>query len=307
MMIMRTMHEPLDLDLLRVFDHLHRERHLTRAALRAGLSQPAMSRALGRLRRVFGDPLFVRTARGMTPTPRAEELAGGVKALLERATALVRPPEFDPQTLERTFVVASSDFVDAVLLPSIAARLEERAPGVTVVTRPIAADTPEMLADGRIDLVVGVPASVPPDCMTTHLFDERFVCVVRQDHPAVRRALTLAHFVALRHVLIAPRGEPGGIVDRALERLGLTRQVVMRTHSFLSSPLVAAGSDLVLTGPSRVLLPMAKPFGLRVLRPPIDLPGFAVQQGWHPRVQHDPAHAWFREVVRGAVRRNVRG
>lgn len=301
-MFMHSMHDTVDLDLLRAFDHLMRERHLTRAARRAGLSQPAMSRALGRLRTTFSDPLFVRTARGMVPTPRAEGLAPDVRALLDAARTLVQPPGFDPATLERTFTIASSDFLDASLLPRLSVTLEASAPNVSVATRPIAADTNDLIVNGQLDLIVGMRANIPADCIAVHLFDDGFVCLARKGHPRIGKSLTLKRFTDLHHVLIAPRGDPGGTVDRALERLGLRRQVMIRTASFLAAPLITAGSDLILTGPSRVLLPMAQAFDLVVLRPPVELSRFAIYLGWHPRVQQDPAHTWFRQACREAIR-----
>jgi DNA-binding transcriptional LysR family regulator len=291
----------LDLDLLRVFDHLHRERHLTRAARLVGLSQPAVSRALARLREVFGDPLFVRTPRGMLPTSRAEQLAPEVREVLLRASALVRPAAFEPRTLERDFVITGVDFLEADLMPRLARLLAEEAPGATIVSRPLGADASEALAAGRADLAIGVRPTLPADVMTTHLFDDGFVCVVREGHPTVKRTLSLARYAELSHVLISPRGEPGSPVDTALAALGKTRRIAVRTHTFLSAPLIVAQTDLVLTGPRRVLVPMAAALGLRLLPPPVALRTFAVHMAWHPRVQHDPAHAWLRGLVKRAA------
>ena len=291
-----------DLDLLRCFGHLHRERHLTRAARRAGLSQPAMSRALGRLRDAFGDPLFVRTPRGMLPTPRADELAPEVESILAAAGALVRPASFDPKTLARTFVIATSDMFEADLIPRLVEVLATAAPGVALTTRPIAEHADEALATGRLDLLIGVRGQVPPGAMASQLFEDGFLCAVRADHPGVGKRLTLARFCELPHLQIAPRGTPGGAVDGALDVLGLSRRIVVRTHNFLSSPAIVASSDLILTAPTRILRPLAGPFGLRLLPPPLELPTFTVWQTWHPRVQADPAHAWFRGLVARAAR-----
>lgn len=298
----------LDLDQLRVFDHLHRERHLTRAARQVGLSQPAMSRALGRLREAFGDPLFVRTPRGMLPTPRAEQLAPEIRDLLQRASALVRPPDLDLATLDRAFVIGSVDFLEADLIPRLAALLAREAPRASITSRPLDGGASEALASGRFDLAIGVRPTLPADAMTTHLFDDDFVCAVRGDHPTVKRSLSLARFVALSHVLIAPRGEPGSPVDAALSQQGLSRRIAVRTHTFLSAPLIVAQTDLVLTGPRRVLVPMAEPYRLRLFPPPVTLRSFAVHQAWHARVHQDPTHAWFRGAVkRVAAARPDRG
>ena len=290
----------VDVELLRLFDALHRERHVTRAARVSGLSQPAMSRALQRMRSAWGDELFVRTPGGMIPTPRADELAPGVRRVLEGVDALARPATFDPDALVRDFVVAAVDMFDADLLPRLVRALEKTS--VNVALRPLTPDAAELLARGAIDLVIGVRATLPPDAIAAHLFDEEFVCAVRRDHPRVSRKLTLSTFVELPHLLIAPRGDPGGTVDAALAARGLRRRVAIRTHTFQSAPLIVARSDLVITAPRRVLVPVARAFDLRLLPPPIELRPFAVYQAWHPRVQNDPVHAWFRAIVATAAR-----
>ncbi len=290
----------LDVELLRLFDALHRERHVTRAARVSGLSQPAMSRALGRMRAAWSDELFVRTPAGMVPTPRADELAPAVRRVLEGVDALARPAKFDPAKLVRDFVVAAVDMFDADMLPRLARALEKTS--VNVGLRPVSPDTPELLARGSIDLVIGVRLTLPNDAIAAHLFDEELVCAVRRDHPRVGKKLTLSMFVELPHLLISPRGDPGGLVDSELAKRGLRRRVAVRTHTFQSAPLVVARSDLVLTAPRRVLVPVAKAFGLRLLPPPLELGSFGVFQAWHPRVQNDPVHAWFRKIVAAAAR-----
>jgi DNA-binding transcriptional LysR family regulator len=304
MVDMQTTHHLPDLDLLRCFQCLHDERHLTRAARRAGLSQPAMSRALGRLREVFSDPLFVRTRHGMSPTPRADQLAPGVRAVLEATVALVQPATFDPARLVRTFAIGTSDFFDVDLIPRLVGRLAEVAPKVSIATRPLTDDQGPALRDGRLDLLIGVRASVPSDAMVGQLFEDGFVCAVRRDHPTVGKRLTLDHFVALPHLMIAPGGTPGGPVDDALAARGLARTIVVRTHTFLSAPAIIARSDLVLTAPRRVLEPLARAFGLKLLAPPLPTPRFTILQAWHPRVHHDPVHGWFRRMVVDVVRRS---
>ena len=296
---MRSVHH-LDVELLRLFDALHRERHVTRAARVSGLSQPAMSRALGRMRAAFEDELFVRTPSGMIPTPRADELAPAVRRVLEGVDALARPVKFDPAKLVRDFTIAAVDMFDADLLPRLVRALEDTSVNVTL--RPLAAESGDLLARGAIDLLIGVRATLPADAIAAHLFDEDFVCAVRRGHPRVSRKLTLATFVELPHLLVAPRGDPGGTVDAALAARGLRRRVAVRTHAFQSAPLIVARSDLVLTAPRRVLVPVAKAFDLRILPPPIELRSFGVFQAWHPRVQNDPVHAWFRGIVTAAAR-----
>jgi DNA-binding transcriptional LysR family regulator len=296
-----AMRDAPDLELLRLFELLHRERHLTRAAARAGLSQPAMSRALSRLRALFGDPLFVRAPRGMTPTPRADALAPEVEALLDRARALVATSRFEPSTLRRTFTIATSDLVEQHLAAGVVVALAREAPSVDVSFRPLVGDAGELLASGA-DLIVGTKPSMPLGAISQYLFEDGFLCAVRVGHPVVRKRLTLEQFVTLSHVQIAPRRSPGGPVDDALAALGLSRRVAVRTHSFFVAPLLIARSDLLLTAPSRMLGALAAKLGLRTFPPPIELATFRIHQAWHPRVADDPAHRWFRKLVAEAAR-----
>jgi DNA-binding transcriptional LysR family regulator len=287
-----------DLDLLVLFDALATERHMTRAAAKVGLSQPAMSRALGRMRLLFGDPLLLRTARGMLLTPRAEELVPEVRRVLSEATALVRPRNFEPRALTRAFVIGTTDLVDARLLPTLTSYLAREAPGVDVVTHAMGAGAFDDLETGRLDLVIIPQRSLPLGLKVQHLFDDTFLCAVRRDHPIVKRKLSLETFLELRHVQIAPSGAPGGPVDDALATRGLARRVAVRTNSFLAAPLLVGGTDFVITAPRMVLEPLAKPFGLRTFPLPLDVPGFRIAAGWHARAHDDPGHRWFRGVVK---------
>jgi DNA-binding transcriptional LysR family regulator len=238
----------------------------------------------------------------MIPTPRADELVPAVRRVLEGVVALARPATFDPRALVRDFVIAAVDMFDADMLPRLVRALEKTS--VNVGLRPLSPDVPDLLSRGTIDLVVGVRATLPNEAIAVHLFDEELVCAVRRDHPRVGKKLTLETFIELPHLLIAPRGDPGGLVDTELAKRGLRRRVAVRTHTFQSAPLVVARSDLVLTAPRRVLVPYVKTkaFGLRILPPPLELRSFAVYQAWHPRVQNDPVHAWFRGIVATAAR-----
>ncbi|HEX4448953.1 MAG TPA: LysR family transcriptional regulator [Polyangiaceae bacterium] len=291
------MDEAPDLHLLQLFEVLYRERHLTRAAMLAGRSQPAMSRDLGRLREVFADPLFVRTARGMVPTARADALAPEVAELLARAFALVTPARFDARSIERTFVIATSDLFEQELTARLVRRIGELAPGINLAVQAIRTDLAGLLESGRVDLVIAPPVALPPGLNSRFLFEDVFMCAARKGHPRVKKKLTLQLFTELPHIQIAPGGLPGGPVDDALAALGLVRRVAVRTPSFLTAPLLAASSDLLLTAPSRVLVPLALPFGLRTFPPPVVVKGFRANVAWHPRAQHDEAHRFFRGLV----------
>jgi DNA-binding transcriptional LysR family regulator len=276
---------------------LFEERNLTRAARKLGLSQPATSRLLAKLRDCFDDPLFVKTRAGMQPTPRAEALLPSVRQLLDGCAQLLEPQAFAPAELKRVFTIGTGDFGELGFLPKLIAKLEELAPHVDVVTRPLPVNLHAALASGELDLSVGVFDDMSQDLMRQHLFDDHFVCAVRSDHPELGSRITLQKFTALRHVLIAPYGEPGGAVDIALSALNLSRRVQVRLSSFIAAPLLVSQTNLVMTGPKQILEPLGKMLPLRLFAPPVELPGFSVYQVWHSRFQTDPAHAWFRGLI----------
>jgi DNA-binding transcriptional LysR family regulator len=298
-----NMHAPrlstTDLNLLVAFDALVAEGNVTRAAERVGLTQPAMSHALGRLRKLVGDPLFVRTPQGMVPTPRAVELVDPIRrALGEIDRALHQAPRFDPSEARRPFTLACVDFGSFVVVPPLLARLRSEAPGVDLVVRQLRMDTVErQLTEGEVDVALGVVTEGEPWMVTRRLFTDDFVCLVREGHPAVDGELTLDRFLALDHALISPRGKHGGVVDSALARLGKKRRVALMIPHFLAAPMVIAQSDLVLTLPERIGRAFANMLPLRVIAPPLGLEGFAVTAFWHERQAHDVAHAWLRSVV----------
>jgi DNA-binding transcriptional LysR family regulator len=293
----------IDLNLLLVFDALVEEGSVTRAARRIGLSQPATSHALGRLRTLFSDPLLVRRGSKMFPTARALELADHVRAglrCLERA--LVEPVAFDPRTSDRTFTVATTDYVAFVLLPALVERLRRDAPGVGLHMVPYPRrELVSTMAASNVDLAIGIGKSVPsssPSLQREDLFIESYVCLVREGHPKVGKRLTRSIFTALDHLLVAPQGGASGVVDTALEALGERRRVTCLVPHFLVAPLVVARSDLIVTLAERVVRALALPLGLRVFPPPVSLPGFVVAQVWGRRTQEDAGHRWLRELVR---------
>lgn len=289
-----------DLNLLVAFDALVAEGNVTRAAERVGLTQPAMSHALARLRKVVGDPLFLRTPQGMTPTPRAVELVEPVRrALAEIERALHQPHRFDPAGAQRTFTLACVDFGSLVVLPPLLARLRKEAPGVDLVVRQLRNESIEkQLADGDVDLAISVLYGQDDAWMVSRrLFDDRFVCVLREGHPALAAPLDLDAFCALDHALIAPRGRRGGFVDTALARLGRRRRVALAIPHFLAAPIVIAGSDLILTLPERIARSFAAMLPLRIVDPPLEVEGFTMSAYWHELAARDTAHAWLRGLV----------
>jgi DNA-binding transcriptional LysR family regulator len=297
----------LDLNLLTVVRALDETRSVTRAAAALGLSQPAVSHALARLRSALGDPMFVRTPAGMVLTPRAEALAPAVREVLARVEReILRGEAFEPSTLARTFRVRTTDFVEALLAPALVERLRLAAPQSSLSFVPTELRLPkEALASGACDLAIaGAYREVPDGFYQQRLFVDRFACAVRADHPRLggRRKVTLDAYCREPHVLIAPGGELRGVIDRALDRAGRTRRVVVGTSGFLSGALVAARTEGVITAPSRLLALVAETIPIRRFAPPLPLSDVKVVQVWHARNHEDPAHRWFRDGVSELLR-----
>jgi len=303
--IMSTVHDVagVDLNLVRVFCALLDEQHLTRAGTRLGLTQSATSHALRRLRRLFADPLFVRTARGLAPTTRARELSEPVREVMRALERCFREQEpFVAAQAVRSFSVATSDYGSFVLAPPLIERVAREAPNVDLWLRSLGASFEEQLVRGDVDVVV-VPTTkreLPVGIRSRPLYRERLVCLVRQGSQPKKR-LDLAAWTSLRHVLIAPGGTPGGVVDETLAQLGKRRRVALSVPHFLLAPHVVASSDLIVTVGARVAQAFAELLPLSVFEPPVKLPGFEMRLYWHERHHRDPAQQWFRDVVRSAV------
>jgi DNA-binding transcriptional LysR family regulator len=290
----------LDLNGLVVLDALLATLSVTAAAQRLRLSQSATSHALARLRASFGDPLLVRGAGGLVLTARAEALAGPLReALAGLRTAVKGPRPFDPATARRLFTIATPDYTELVMLPALTRAIGLAAPGIDLRLRMYDHTMADQLARGDFDVAIGVvlPENDRPGVRTRRLFDERFVCIVRKGHPALGKRWTLERFLELDHALIAPSGRPGGAVDDALAKRGLSRRVALLVPHFLAAPFVIAQTDLVLTLPERVAMTFAKTLPLELLPPPFPVPGFAMILLWHDRTHHDSAHVWLRERI----------
>jgi len=300
----------IDLNLLVAFDALAREGSVTRAAQRVGLTQSALSHALRRLRELLDDPLLVRGQKGMVLTPRGEALVMPLRSgLVMLAHALSEPSAFAPASAQRTFCLASPDLFDAVVVPPLLLRVRDQAPGIDLSIVPV--NDPQMparLETGDVDFAV-VPEversrTAPPQpaaqgLVRKRLFRDRYVCLLRADHPALRgkRSLSLEQYVALPHLLVAPRGAGLGPIDEALDTRGLRRRIALRIPNFLTGMAIVAESDLVLTAPSALAALAAHHTGIATLRPPLPLPEHSVNLIWHERFSNDPGHRWLRELI----------
>lgn len=296
----------VDLNLLTVFRAIDESRHVTQAAHTLGLSQPALSHALRRLRETFGDPLFVRTPKGMAPTPLAEALSEPIRASLAAIERNVFDRgAFDPKTFARTFRIRTTDFVEGLFAAPLLAALEGAAPLVRFASSALGFALPkDELEEGTCDLAIaGFFGDLGPSFHHAPLFEDSFACAVRKDHPRIssRTKLSIDLFCEERHVLVAPSGELTGAVDRALASRKRSRRVVAGTSGFLGAGFLTVDSDCILTAPRRVLTMLAKRLPLRLLDAPLSLPTVKVVSVWHERNASDPGHTWFRELVRKTV------
>jgi DNA-binding transcriptional LysR family regulator len=291
----------LDLNLLRTLDALLDERSVTRAAVRLGLTQPAVSGALARLRDALGDALFVRTQRGLLPTPRAEAMAGPLKRVLADAEALVRTPAFEPSTAALRLSVVASDYAQRVIVTPFLARLRRAAPGLSLSMRPLEpARVAALFEQGQVDLAILPTTLAPAHLYGRRLLDDRYVMAMRADHPAAARLpISLEDFVELEHALVSPDG--GGFrgpVDEALEAQGLARRVVASAPSFLGLLDLLRATDLVAAVPERLVRGVPD---LVASALPVSTPGFTMIAAWHARTHLDPAYRWVREQLSALV------
>ena len=287
----------IDLNLLKVFDALIDEGSVTRAAARLSLTQPAVSGSLTRLREGFNDPLFVRTRRGIVPTTHALALAAQVKRVLSDVECMLQPASFDPKLATLTITIAASDYAQRAVLVPFLAVLRERAPGIRVSVLPA---NPELvhtqLERGELDLALMTPETTAPDLHSQVLFDEHYVCAMREGHPyASPKRLSLARFCSLDHAIVSYSGGGfRGAADEALARVGRSRRVSLSVPCFLVLPEILRTSDLIAVAPSRLI---AGSPGLVAMAPPVDVTGFTKVVTWHDRTHNDPAHAWVRAVL----------
>lgn len=284
----------LDLTLLMVLDGALRHRKLTTVAQQLGLTQPAISHALTRLRDILGDPLFVRRANGVQPTPRALALAQPVaQALATLREALQQGRHFEPKSANREFRIAALDYAIAMLVPNFLARFSTIAPSCRLAFRTLGYEAArEALANGSIDLILGLPVPIGPFLQRT-LMAEDFVVLARPGHPIVGRKLDLARYLACGHLLVSAAGDARGSVDNALGRIGKERRVVTVVPQFLAGFAAVAGSDMITTSPRRLAKRHAAAFGLRQFEVPFALPGFEVATLRHENTAQDAGLNWL--------------
>jgi len=290
-----------DLNLLPIAFVLYDELSVSRAAQVLGMSQPAVSMALRKMRTIFNDPLFIRTPTGVTPTPRAHALVRATRPLVERLQEdLLTEEPFDPALSTRAISIALSDVGEMVFLPKLLERFRARAPRCAIrsVSMP-----PAQLAHGfekgEIDLAVGYfPDLTKHNFLQRRLFTHHFACLMRAGHPLRAKRLTLKDFLAMEHAVVHAEGRTQEIFERFLERKRIRRKVMLHTPHFLSIPIVVARSDLVATVPHALATYFARLSpDLAVAMPPLDIAGFDLKQHWHRKFHNDPRNKWLREQV----------
>jgi DNA-binding transcriptional LysR family regulator len=287
-----------DLETLAV---LLEERHISRAAERCHLSQPAMSRTLQRLRVLFNDELLVRTPQGYTLTPRARTVQRELADILPRLEAMLRGGAFDPAAATGSFRIALTDYATALLGPGVFRPLFHQAPGVSLTAVPLSEHSLVDLDNGRLDLVI-TGVHPPRQLRWELLFVEDLVCVVWADHPVTDYRMSLADFVSYPHVVVTTSGEEQPVVERRLAQLGLRRPSGLRVPYFSAAVTALPGTPLVATLPRRLAERHEADPSLRLLEVPVEFSPYPYGMAWHPRVDGDPAHGWLREIVRRAGR-----
>lgn len=289
----------LDLGLLRVFEALMTERQVTRAARRLNLTQSAVSNALARLRLLFDDELFIRTARGMEPTMLATEIARPIIAALDNLRgALTKAASFDPASATVTFRLAMSEYAELVLAPRLIGRLRALAPSAHLAIRHAEKeDALRLIEEDAVELAIGMLPKGAPQMSQASLLKDRLVTLLRRDHPAAKR-LTRQRFLDFPHILISAAGNRRGAVDRVLAREGAARNLATVVSHLSTVPQVLRDSDYLCTLPERVAREIAAPYGLVIVPTPVEVEDFiALGMAWHRRHDRQPAALWLRGVI----------
>lgn len=290
----------IDLNLLLVLDALLKDRSLTSVARRLSISQPTVSYSLKKLREFFGDELFVRTASGMQPTPKSLELSaplGRMIAIL--GGEILNPPQFDPSTSSRSFVINTTDIGEMVFMPPILKRLREFAPKASVEC--VCLEPRELghaMGEGGIDLAIGyMPELTGSGIRVQSLFEHPFVCLMRDGHPKIRGEMTLKQYSAAQHIALVGEGHSQKKFETMIRKSGIFRQVAFRSQHFMNIPFIVRDSDLIATVPKVIAVAFAQLPGLRALWPPFAIPPIPIKQYWHHKVGNDPAQIWLRKTM----------
>lgn len=292
------LHE-LDLNLLVVFNELLTERRVSKAADKLGVSQPAVSNSLAKLRRLFDDELFLRTPRGMEPTPYAEQLADSVGYALSMIhSGINQRTEFEPASAERGFTISVTDIGEIYFMPPLIERLRREAPRVALSTvRNTATTLRDDLESGKVDLAIGLLPQLKAGFFQRRLFSQRYVCLMRRGHRLDKKRISLSEYSGAEHLVVVSAGTGHGKVDELLKRSGVDRTVRLTVPHYVSVGHILQASDLVAAVPERLAERLVEPFELVKVPHPAKLPEVPINVFWHAKYHRAPANRWLRAIL----------
>jgi DNA-binding transcriptional LysR family regulator len=289
----------IDLNLLVIFNQLLIERNVSKVAENLGLGQPAVSNALARLRKLFGDELFIRTSSGMQPTPFADQLAESIGYALGMIHGAINVKNsFDPATSKRRFSIGMTDIGEIHILPGLMEKIPELAPSVSISTvRNTAINLKDAMEAGHIDLAIGLLPQLKAGFFQQRLFTQHYVCMFRDGHPLDKKKVLASDFYEADHVAIVSTGTGHGMVDEILDKNLAQRKVKLTVPHFVAVSRILQSTNLIATVPERLAEHMAKPFGLKYIPHPVKLPEIAINLFWHAKYHKDPANQWLRGLL----------
>lgn len=288
----------IDLNLIAIFDAVMTEGSITKAADRLAITQSAVSNAVARMRMVWNDPLFVRAGRGIKPSAKAQALWREIEAPLASIRMAAAPTQFDPATSMQTYRLAVTDYLSGALWPPLRRYIEAQAPGLSLYAVPYSPQSArQQLSDNEIDLCFGSLSDMGADIRLEHVFTETWVCAMRRDHPLAKRTLTEKAFLAADHLLVSLSGNPVGVADTALDRVGKRRRVAVTLNNFAGVPSLLLSSNLICVLPAGVIRTHAQRKDIHTCEIPFEMSPFRCQMAWHARNDRDAGHRWIRALV----------
>ena len=290
--------DTIDLNLLKIFEAVMMELSVSRAAERLHMTQSAVSHALRRLRRITNDDLFVKAAGGVKPTRKALELWEPISSGLLEIRSALSPPNFEPMSSRRTFTLVAADYTKVLFLPPLLSKLGETAPNVNLRFIPGSnSDAHQLLDRSEIDIAIGRFSSPSTRLLLHTLLGDRYVCIMRKNHPLAQRNLTPKRYAGAAHLLVSLTGDAVGFIDKQLREMNLERRVALSVNQFSLVPELVSRSNLIASIPLRLV--QQSPFikDLIVAELPFSVSPTSLQMMWHQRSQTDPAHQWFREIL----------
>lgn len=289
--------QSLDLNLLIALQALLEEKHITRAAMRIGLSQPAMSRALARLREALNDPLLVRSSEGLTLSIRAQELYPHLLNVFANINQLLTPANLVPENMQGEIVIATRDNEMVTILPKVINHISKKAPGLNLRVIPLIGDDLSPLMQNKVDFIITGTNTDMMSLYRTKLYQENFVCMVAANNPAARN-VNLEKFIAMNHCLVSITGFGTGRIDKLLAQKGLKRRVSVIVPHFLAASYIVATTDLIITLPRKIANLLSDKEKFKIIEPPLKIPSFAIYLYWHERHKNNAIHMWLRKVIR---------